>query len=178
MVVAEATRSILLAPAAEGLQCLGQALRGHHMVLRGPHLHCTEDDLQLHALVDLRAARAWVGVLVGNGLKLHQGTVRVEVWKKFTVERAMERRNGLLGEVGASPTLEVFGTRHQGTRFGAGVRKVTVMVGLGGLGGLGQPRQLRASYSNLSVVCDSITLPPASLWSSLRSQAAEPSAGG
>lgn len=62
-----------------------------------------------------------MGWLGGSGLKLHQGTVRVEVWKKFTLERAAERWDGLLGEVGASPALEVFGMWHQGTWFGAGI---------------------------------------------------------
>lgn len=122
VVVAEAICSILLAPAAEGPQRVGQALPGRNLVLRGPHLHRAEDDLQLHAPVDLRATRAWVGVWGGNGLKSHQGEVRVEVWKKFTLERATERWNGLLGEVGASPTLEVFGTWLQGMWFGAGIR--------------------------------------------------------
>lgn len=58
----------------------------------------------------------------GNGLKSHQGEVRVEVWKMFTLERATEHWNGLLGEVGASPTPEVFGTWLQGMWFGAGIR--------------------------------------------------------
>lgn len=66
VVVLDAHRGVLLAPAGEDLQRLLQAVGGRHLVPPGPHLHGADDDLQLHALVHLGDARRWPQVAAGE----------------------------------------------------------------------------------------------------------------
>ena len=58
MVVINATDSIPLTPRGKNLQRPGQAVGRRHLVRPGPHLHRADDDLQLHALVDLEDGKS------------------------------------------------------------------------------------------------------------------------
>jgi len=79
----------------------------------------------------------------GNGLKLHQGRLRLDIRKNFFTEKVVRHGNRMLRKVVAPPSLEVLERCvdvHLGTWFSGGLRSVRLTVGLIDLKDVFQPK--------------------------------------